>query len=148
MAMLASKSPYPTPSLSGTSAQVSAQYNASVSSYRTHASSTRSDHTMFASPTESEFSEVYDAPDAVRYVDTTIYCMRHLLMAHRHWDEDKVSDWLKRINCPQYVELFKRTFNASQPRSVSNRNRQSHQWREPHGDGPESSARHGHQESR
>jgi mitogen-activated protein kinase kinase kinase len=46
---------------------------------------------MFASPTESEFSEIYDAPDAVR-----------------HWDEDKVADWLKRINCSQYVDLFKR----------------------------------------
>lgn len=27
---------------------------------------------------------------------------------NRHWDEDKVADWLKRINCAQYVELFKR----------------------------------------
>ena len=45
---------------------------------------------MFASPTESEFSEIYDAPDSVR-----------------HWDEDKVGDWLKRINCSQYIELFK-----------------------------------------
>jgi hypothetical protein len=26
----------------------------------------------------------------------------------RHWDEDKVADWLKRINCIQYVDLFKR----------------------------------------
>lgn len=26
----------------------------------------------------------------------------------RHWDEDKVGDWLKRINCAQYVDLFKR----------------------------------------
>ncbi|OAK98051.1 MAP kinase-like protein [Phaeosphaeriaceae sp. SRC1lsM3a] len=90
MAMLASKSPYPTPSLGGSSSQASAQYNSSISSYRNHASNTRSDHTMFASPTESEFSEIYDAPDAVR-----------------HWDEDKVADWLKRINCSQYVDLFK-----------------------------------------
>ena len=29
----------------------------------------------------------------------------------RHWDEDKVGDWLKRINCAQYVELFKRMPN-------------------------------------
>lgn len=27
----------------------------------------------------------------------------------RHWDEEKVGDWLKRINCAQYVELFRRT---------------------------------------
>lgn len=67
MAMLASKSPYPTPSLGGSSSQASAQYNSSISSYRNHASTARTDHTMFASPTESEFSEIYDAPDAIRY---------------------------------------------------------------------------------
>jgi mitogen-activated protein kinase kinase kinase len=63
---------------------------------------------MFASPTESEFSEIYDAPDAVRYVPTP--SLLHVLLAdvRRHWDEDKVADWLKRINCSQYVELFKR----------------------------------------
>jgi mitogen-activated protein kinase kinase kinase len=67
MAMLASKSPYPTPSLGGSSSQASAQYNSSISSYRNHGPSARADHSMFASPTESEFSEAYDAPDAVRY---------------------------------------------------------------------------------
>jgi hypothetical protein len=67
MAMLASKSPYPTPSLGGSSSQASAQYNSSISNYRNHASNARADHSMFASPTESEFSEIYDAPDAVRY---------------------------------------------------------------------------------
>nr|ALS54094.1 hypothetical protein [Curvularia lunata] len=90
MAMLASKSPYPAPSVSGGASQSSSQYNASLNSYRPHASSTRADQSMFASPTESEFSEIYDAPDAIK-----------------HWDEDKVGDWLKRINCAQYVELFK-----------------------------------------
>jgi mitogen-activated protein kinase kinase kinase len=68
--MLASKSPYPTPSLGGSSSQASAQYNSSISNYRSHASNARADHSMFASPTESEFSETYDAPDAVRYVWT------------------------------------------------------------------------------
>jgi mitogen-activated protein kinase kinase kinase len=68
MAMLASKSPYPTPSLGGSSSQASAQYNSSISNYRNHASNARADHSVFASPTESEFSEIYDAPDAVRYV--------------------------------------------------------------------------------
>ncbi|KAF2796848.1 MAP kinase-like protein [Melanomma pulvis-pyrius CBS 109.77] len=91
MAMLASKSSYPTPSLGGGSAsQSSAQYNGSMSGYRNHTTAARADHAFFASPTESEFSEAYDAPDAVR-----------------HWDERKVGDWLKRINCAQYVELFK-----------------------------------------
>jgi mitogen-activated protein kinase kinase kinase len=93
MAMLASKSPYPTPSLGGgSSSQASSQYNAGMSGYRNHTSSARADHAFFASPTESEFSEAYDAPDAVR-----------------HWDEKKVGDWLKRINCAQYVDMFKRT---------------------------------------
>ncbi|EMD96100.1 hypothetical protein COCHEDRAFT_98709 [Bipolaris maydis C5] len=90
MAMLASKAPYPAPSVSGAASQSSAQYNASLNTYRTHASATRADQSMFASPTESEFSEIYDAPDAIK-----------------HWDEDKVGEWLKRINCAQYVELFK-----------------------------------------
>ena len=66
MAMLASKSPYPAPSMSGGAAQSSAQYNASHSNYRNHASNARADQSMFASPTESEFSEIYDAPDAIR----------------------------------------------------------------------------------
>ncbi|KAH9875264.1 hypothetical protein J1614_004755 [Plenodomus biglobosus] len=90
MAMLASKSPYPAPSMGGGSAQSAAQYNSNLSNYRTHASNARTEQSMFASPTESEFSEIYDAPDAIR-----------------HWDEDKVADWLKRINCAQYVDLFK-----------------------------------------
>jgi mitogen-activated protein kinase kinase kinase len=66
MAMLAAKSPYPAPSMSGSAAQSSAQYNAGLSSYRNHASNTRAEQSMFASPTESEFSEIYDAPDAIR----------------------------------------------------------------------------------
>jgi hypothetical protein len=67
-AMLASKSPFPTAPL-GSSGSGSAQY-ANVANYRSHAAASRSDHAFFASPTESEFSESYDAPDAVRYVVT------------------------------------------------------------------------------
>lgn len=90
--MLASKSSYPAASLgSGSSSQAPTQYSSSSSSYRNLAPAARAEHAFFASPTESEFSEMYDAPDAIR-----------------HWDEDKVADWLKRINCSQYVELFKR----------------------------------------
>lgn len=98
MAMLAQKPPYPTPSLGGGSSQASSQYNAGMSGYRNHTSSARADHAFFASPTESEFSEAYDAPDAVR-----------------HWDEKKVGDWLKRINCAQYVDMFKRMSCLSLP---------------------------------
>jgi mitogen-activated protein kinase kinase kinase len=64
MAMLASKPAYQPPSL-GSSTQPSAQYNSSLSGYRNHGSS-RTDTSLFASPTESEFSENYDAPDAIR----------------------------------------------------------------------------------
>jgi mitogen-activated protein kinase kinase kinase len=74
MAMLASKSPYPTPSLGGASSQLPSQYSSNANSYRTHAPSTRADQTMFVSPTESEFSEIYDAPDAVRYAAASSQC--------------------------------------------------------------------------
>jgi hypothetical protein len=66
----------------------------------------------------------------------------------RHWDEDKVADWLKRINCSQYVELFKRKYVMPFSPMHSDRSRQPHQRREPHGDGPDPSQGHGHQESR
>lgn len=26
---------------------------------------------------------------------------------HSNWDEDRVVDWLKSINCAQYVDLFR-----------------------------------------
>lgn len=89
--MLASKPSYSAPSLGSSASQTSTQYSASMSSYRNQGAASRADQPPYASPTESEFSEVYDAPDAVR-----------------HWDEEKVGDWLKRINCAQYVELFRR----------------------------------------
>ncbi|KAF2745846.1 protein kinase byr2 [Sporormia fimetaria CBS 119925] len=90
MAMVASKSPYAAP-LGAAPSQQSTQYTPNVVGYRTHATPARTEHAFFASPTESDFSEAYDAPDSVR-----------------HWDEDKVGEWLKKINCSQYVDLFKR----------------------------------------
>ena len=45
---------------------------------------------MFASPTESDFSESSTAPDSVR-----------------NWDEKRVGEWLRSINCHQYEALFK-----------------------------------------
>ncbi|KAF2724003.1 Pkinase-domain-containing protein [Polychaeton citri CBS 116435] len=51
---------------------------------------------MFTSPTESEFSESYrDGPAAS--MDSV-----------RDWDENRVADWLRSINCAQYVELFRK----------------------------------------
>ena len=47
---------------------------------------------VFTSPTESEFSDSYkDARDSVL-----------------EWDEARVGDWLKSMNCGQYVELFRK----------------------------------------
>lgn len=72
----------------------------------------------------------------------------------RHWDEDKVGEWLKRINCAQYVELFKRTSplflpapNPTHYSPLTLPRSQPHQWREPDGDGPDPPQGHGHQES-
>jgi mitogen-activated protein kinase kinase kinase len=51
---------------------------------------TREHHGFFASPTESEFSEHFDvAPTSVKA-----------------WDEHRVAEWLKSINCAQYIEIF------------------------------------------
>lgn len=116
MAMLAAKSPYPTPSLGGGPSQSTSQYNATMNNYRTHATNARADQSMFVSPTESEFSEIYDAPDAVRYAAPTVLTGEGADW-HRNWDEDKVIDWLKRINCAQYIELFRRTsYGSALPR--------------------------------
>lgn len=50
---------------------------------------------------------MYDAPDAIRYATPSLGPV-YEANSSRHWDEDKVGDWLKRINCAQYVDLFKR----------------------------------------
>jgi mitogen-activated protein kinase kinase kinase len=111
MAMLASKSPYSAPAMGGGApSQPTAQYNSNPSSYRTHATPARTEHAFFASPTESEFSEIYDAPDSVRYVHSSVINPQRLTVFGRHWNEEKVGDWLKSINCSQYVDLFKRTW--------------------------------------
>jgi mitogen-activated protein kinase kinase kinase len=50
----------------------------------------REHHGFFASPTESEFSEHFDITPA----------------SVKAWDESRVADWLRSINCGQYVEIF------------------------------------------
>jgi mitogen-activated protein kinase kinase kinase len=47
-------------------------------------------HGLFTSPTESEFSESYR--DGISVLE---------------WDEARVGDWLRSINCGQYVEIFR-----------------------------------------
>lgn len=50
-----------------------------------------SNHQTFTSPTESEFSDSISGPDSTR-----------------HWDEERVCDWLHTINCGAYEKLFKK----------------------------------------
>lgn len=49
-----------------------------------------SQNQSFSSPTESEFSDL-DGPESAK-----------------HWDEDKVCDWLTSVNCGDYKKLFKK----------------------------------------
>ena len=84
MTTLASRTPYPAPTHSS---------NMGPSHYRVATATAMTGHpNVFTSPTESEFSEsLADAREAVQ-----------------DWDEGRVSDWLRSINCAQYVDVFKR----------------------------------------
>ncbi|KAI9818486.1 MAG: ATP binding [Pycnora praestabilis] len=88
MAMLASKSPYPAPLGLSSGQPLSTQYSTGGSAHR-GPTMISAIHNV-ASPTESEFSEVYDDPDSVR-----------------NWDERQVAEWLRSVNCGQYVDLFR-----------------------------------------
>ncbi|KAI6827539.1 MAP kinase-like protein [Hortaea werneckii] len=96
MAALASRAPYPAPAFA-TSSNMAAP---STSHYRVPASSglgpihgQAGGAGMFTSPTESEFSESYKESARENVVD---------------WDEARVGDWLRSINCGQYVDLFRK----------------------------------------
>jgi len=86
MAMLASKSPFPAPL--GSSSLSSAQPSTIQSSRRQPAMVTASQ--SFSSPTESEFSDV-ENPESVK-----------------NWDEERVCDWLRSVNCGDYEKLFRK----------------------------------------
>jgi mitogen-activated protein kinase kinase kinase len=61
----------------------------------------------FASPTESEFSVApYEEHDSVRWVEVDLLVV-HDADNHRNWGEKRVGEWLRSINCAQYVETFK-----------------------------------------
>ena len=85
--MLASKSPYTT---AFGSAQQVAVRNFSESSGKSQMTATALQDGLFSSPTDSEFSDVYDGLDSIRV-----------------WDEKKVGEWLQSIRCGQYEALFK-----------------------------------------
>jgi mitogen-activated protein kinase kinase kinase len=85
--MLASKSPY---TANVGSSQHSLSRNISESSVRTQTTSMALQDGLFTSPTDSEFSDVYDGLDSIRA-----------------WDEKKVGEWLHSIRAGQYESLFK-----------------------------------------
>jgi len=86
MAMLANK-PFPTP-LGSSASSLSASAQPSAHSRRAPAMVTS--NPSFASPTESEFSDV-DGPESAK-----------------RWDEERVCDWLREVNCIQYEKLFRK----------------------------------------
>ncbi|CAG8973787.1 hypothetical protein HYALB_00006332 [Hymenoscyphus albidus] len=86
MAMLASKTPFPAPLLS--SSNLSSSSQSTIPSRR--APAVPNTNQSFASPTESEFSDM-DGPESAK-----------------NWDEEKVCDWLKSINCGDYEQLFRK----------------------------------------
>ncbi|KAB8300286.1 hypothetical protein EYC80_000486 [Monilinia laxa] len=88
MAMLASKNPFPA-SLGLSSSSFSNSQTATAQSSR-RAPAMLATNQTFASPTESEFSDV-DGPESAK-----------------RWDEDQVGDWLRSINCGDYEKLFKK----------------------------------------
>lgn len=46
--------------------------------------------TVFASPTESEFTDI-DGPESAK-----------------NWDEEQVCDWLRSVNCGDYEKIFRK----------------------------------------
>ncbi|KAG8532176.1 uncharacterized protein KY384_003816 [Bacidia gigantensis] len=92
MAAVASKAPYTSNVGLGSSqpsviSQYAASYRKPVGSGDPHPAG---GHGQFLSPTESEFS-IHDGDGEVI----------------KAWDEKKVCDWLRAINCSQYEQLFK-----------------------------------------
>ncbi|TDZ37198.1 Serine/threonine-protein kinase STE11 [Colletotrichum spinosum] len=89
MAMLAPKTAaFPAP-LSTSNPMVPTVSTGAVPPSR-RAPSIPNQNSTFASPTESEFSE-NDGPDAVK-----------------NWDEEKVCDYLRSVNCGEYEKLFRK----------------------------------------
>ncbi len=91
MAMLASKSPF-APPLGAPGATMASSSSIPAAAYqptRRVAAVPTTGHS-FASPTESEFSDV-DGPDSVKT-----------------WDEDKVCEYLRSVKCGEYEKIFRK----------------------------------------
>ena len=69
--------------------------SATAAHYRLPASAALNGHNLFTSPTESEFSDSYKESTGGK--DSV-----------QEWDELRVGEWLRSINCGQYAELFRR----------------------------------------
>lgn len=102
------KSPLPGSGGMSSSSNGGFDYPSTISSGRALISSTAHNNS-FASPTESEFSEVFEGPDSVKYVLRQASTLSHMHTDNRFrsWDEKRVVDWLKSINCGQYSDTFK-----------------------------------------
>ncbi|TAQ90433.1 hypothetical protein B7494_g1231 [Chlorociboria aeruginascens] len=90
MAMLASKSPFPAPLSLAPSNISSASTQGSTSQSSRRAPAMLSVNQSFASPTDSEFSDM-DGPESAK-----------------NWDEERVCDWLRSVHCTEYEKLFRK----------------------------------------
>ena len=115
MAVLAPKTSLPSSmgGLGHAQAPSTMPYTAGLSSHRTPVMGATTNG-PFASPTESEFSEAFDRPDSVRYeiqIDLQNPSLRMIEVMltnfHSNWDEKRVGEWLRSINCAQYEQLFR-----------------------------------------
>ncbi|KAI2636453.1 kinase-like domain-containing protein [Hypomontagnella submonticulosa] len=89
MAMLASKSSFPASLASSNTTLVSSAQSSGMMTAR-RAPAVHPTGQVFASPTESEFSDA-DGPDAVK-----------------NWDEDQVCEYLRSVKCGEYEKLFRK----------------------------------------
>ncbi|KAH8598073.1 BcSTE11, mitogen-activated protein kinase [Bisporella sp. PMI_857] len=89
MALLASKSPFPAP-LMPSSSNLSSSSGPSVSHSSRRVPAMVTTNQSFASPTESEFSDM-DGPESAK-----------------NWDEERVCEWLRSVNCGDYEKLFRK----------------------------------------
>ncbi|KAI1282454.1 mitogen-activated protein kinase [Xylaria sp. FL0933] len=89
MAMLASKSSFPA-SLSSSASTLVGNTSSSNMSHARRAHAMPPSGQSFASPTESEFSDI-DGPDVVK-----------------NWTEDQVCEYLRSVKCGEYEKLFRK----------------------------------------
>lgn len=121
MAVLASKAPYGSSmGIGPTQPSVISQYAVNFANHKTSAAQ-GSQNAAFLSPTESEFSEPSDGQDSIRYAMCSQAYSGRLSLRERlliaiccsSWDEKRVGEWLRAINCAQYEQLFKGTIFSS-----------------------------------